>query len=155
MNIKLEKAVLEDAEKLLEIQKECFTPHLEKYQDFNTNPALVTLERIQWRIKNENFYKIISDKLWVGSINIQKLEGEGNYKLHVINILPDYQNKGIGQVAIQLAESLFLNAKTWFLETIADMPNNRYVYEKAGYTFTGKTEKINDKLTIVFYKKSD
>jgi len=33
------------------------------------------------------------------------------------------------------------------------MPYNRHVYEKAGYIFTGKTEKINDKLTLVYYQK--
>ena len=153
MNVILVKADIEDSEKLLEIQKICFAPHLERYQDFDTNPALASLEKVKWRIQNENFYKILYGDIWVGSINIIKLDEVGNYKLHIINILPEYQRKGIGQTAIKKAEDIFSDAKTWFLETIEDMPDNRHVYEKVGYKFTGKTEIINDKLTLVFYEK--
>jgi len=153
MNVKLIRANLEDSEKVLEIQKICFAPHLERYQDFDTNPAMASLERVQWRVLNENFYKIFFDDIWVGSINIIKLDETGNYKLHIINILPEYQGKGIGQTAIKKAEDIFSDAKTWFLETIEDMPDNRHVYEKVGYKFTGNTAKINDKLTLVFYEK--
>jgi len=153
MNVILVKADIEDSEKLLEIQKICFAPHLERYQDFDTNPALASLEKVKWRIQNENFYKILYGDIWVGSINIIKLDEVGNYKLHIINILPEYQGKGIGQIAIKKAEDIFSDAKTWVLETIEDMPDNRHVYEKVGYKFTGKAERINEKLTIVFYEK--
>ncbi|MEE3499688.1 MAG: N-acetyltransferase, partial [Ruminococcus bromii] len=30
---------------------------------------------------------------------------------------------------------------------------NCYLYEKLGYLQTGKTEQINDRMTIVFYEK--
>lgn len=153
MNVELIKADLTDTERLLEIQKICFTPHLERYQDFETSPAMASLDKIKWQIQYENFYKIYMSDLWVGSINIRKLDEMGNYKLHIINILPEYQGKGIGPSAIKLAEGLFPDAKTWVLETLEDMPNNRHVYEKAGYKFTGKTDKINDKLILVFYEK--
>ena len=153
MNVKLIRADLADSEKLLEIQKICFAPHLERYQDFDTNPAMASIEKVQWRIQNENFNKIYYYDIWVGSINIIKLDEIGAYKLHTINILPEYQGKGIGQTAIKMAEDIFSDAESWMLETLEDMPDNRHVYEKLGYRFTGKTEKINDKLTIVFYKK--
>ena len=152
MKVFLVKAVSEDAERLLEIQKICFTPHLERYQDYETSPATVPIERIRWLIQNENFYKVLLNGIWIGSTNIRKLDGNGNYKLHIINILPEYQGKGIGQSVIKLAENLFPDAKTWCLETLEDMPYNRRVYEKVGYIFTGKTES-NDKLSLVFYKK--
>lgn len=154
MNVKLIKADLTDAERLLEIQKICFAPHLERYGDFETSPVMVSLEKIQWQIQNENFYKICMDGLWVGSINIRKLDDMGSYKLQIINILPEYQGKGIGQSAIKSAEALFTDAETWVLETLEDMPDNRHVYEKSGYKFTSQTEKINDKLTLVFYEKN-
>jgi len=60
---------------------------------------------------------------------------------------------GIGQAAILLAEKKYMDAKKWFLETIEDMPGNRHVYEKCGYVFNQKTEKVNDKLTLVYYEK--
>lgn len=153
MKVNLLRAGLNDAERLSEIQKTCFSPHLERYQDFETSHAMVSLDTIKWQIENENFYKIMLDDVWVGSINIRKLDEIGSYKLHIINVLPEYQGRGIRQEAIRLAEGLFPDAKSWCLETLEDMPNNRHLYEKAGYKFTGKTEKINDKLTLVYYQK--
>ena len=153
MNVHLVKAELSDSEEVLKIQKICFAPHLERYQDFETSPVMTSHEEVQRWIQNENFYKIYLDNLWVGSINVRKLDELGNYKLHIINVLPEFQNKGIGQKAIKLAEGLFPDATSWVLDTLEDMPDNRHVYEKMGYSFTGKTEKVNDKLTIVFYQK--
>jgi len=154
MDVLLKRADLAESEEILEMQKICFAPHLERYQDFETSPVMTSHEEIQRWIQNENFYKIYLDDLWVGSINIRKLDESGNYKLHIINILPAFQNRGIGQKAIKLAENLFPDAKSWVLDTLEDMPDNRHVYEKMGYSFTGKSEKINDKLTIVFYEKT-
>jgi RimJ/RimL family protein N-acetyltransferase len=153
LNLKLIKADKKDSDKILAMQKICFAPHLERYQDFETNPSMATTEMIDEWIQNDNFFKICLEGLWIGSINIRKLEGADNYKLHIINILPEYQNRGIGQAAIRLAEQVFPNAKSWCLETLEDMPNNRHVYEKMGYKFTGSAERINDNLTIVFYEK--
>ena len=41
----------------------------------------------------------------------------------------------------------------WELDTILQEKGNCYLYEKMGYKQTGKTEVINEKLTLVFYKK--
>ncbi|MCL2050923.1 MAG: GNAT family N-acetyltransferase [Lachnospiraceae bacterium] len=152
MNVELIKADLTDSIKILEMQKICFAPHLERYHDYDTSPANSCLERIRWQVENENFFKIYSDDIWVGSINIKKQDME-TYKLYIINILPEYQGKKIGQTAIKLAEAIFTDAKKWMVETIEDMYRERRLYEKLGYKFTGKREKINDKLTVVFYEK--
>jgi len=153
MTVTLAKAELSDAEKLLEMQKICFAPHLERYQDFETSPALTTIEQMRHLVEFENYFKILLDGECVGAINIREREKTGEYLLHVINILPEYQNRGIGQRAIALAEAGFPDAKNWRLETLEDMPNNRHVYEKMGYSFTGEAVKVNDKLTLVYYEK--
>lgn len=41
----------------------------------------------------------------------------------------------------------------WKLDTILQEKGNCYLYEKLDYHKTGKTEIINDKMTIVFYEK--
>lgn len=41
----------------------------------------------------------------------------------------------------------------WELDTILEEEANCYLYEKMGYYKTGKVEKVNDKLTLVYYKK--
>lgn len=50
MNIRLEKSSNEDAQNIFEIQVKAFMPLLEKYKDYNTNPANETIERVITRI---------------------------------------------------------------------------------------------------------
>ena len=154
MDVNLQKANISDASMLLEMQKTCFAEHLKRYEDFETSPAMATVERIIYMTENDYLYKIFYENACVGAVNIRKLETPESYKLHMIYILPEHQNKGIGQKSIKQAENLFPNARFWFLETLEDMPLNRHVYENMGYHFNGQTEKINDKLTIVFYEKA-
>ena len=59
---------------------------------------------------------------------------------------------GIAQKAIQEVEEIHGN-DNWKLETILQEEKNCHLYEKMGYKKTGKTEKINEKLTLVFYEK--
>ena len=54
--------------------------------------------------------------------------------------------------AIRLAEEIH-GAANWELDTILQEKGNCYLYEKMGYRQTGKTEVVNDKMTLVFYKK--
>ncbi len=73
-------------------------------------------------------------------------------RISPIFIRPEYRNKGYAQKAIQLAEEIH-GSSDWELDTILQEKGNCYLYEKMGYHQTGKTEMINDKLTLVFYKK--
>ncbi|MBP5280061.1 MAG: hypothetical protein J6Z03_06220 [Erysipelotrichaceae bacterium] len=41
----------------------------------------------------------------------------------------------------------------WCLDTILQEKGNCYLYEKLGYNQTGKVDKINDKMDIVYYEK--
>jgi len=44
-------------------------------------------------------------------------------------------------------------SENWELDTILEEAGNCYLYEKMGYRKTDKVEKINEKMTLVFYKK--
>lgn len=48
---------------------------------------------------------------------------------------------------------MYSDAKIWELDTILQEKGNCYLYEKIGYTQTGKMKPINDKMTIVSYEK--
>lgn len=52
-----------------------------------------------------------------------------------------------------MIEQIYCDAKAWELHTILQEKGNCYLYEKIGYTKTVETKVINDKLTLVFYKK--
>ena len=67
-------------------------------------------------------------------------------------VLPAYWNHGIARQAIRLSEEIH-GDKGWSLDTILQEPGNCHLYEKMGYRQTGDTRMINDKLTLVFYRK--
>ena len=99
------------------------------------------------------YYYIEVDNKNVGAIRVIDTFEEGKAKrISPIFIMQEYRNKGFAQNAIQLVEEIH-GCSNWELDTILQEKGNCYLYEKMGYYQTGKTEKINDNLTLVFYKK--
>lgn len=154
MNIKLIRATIEDSKELWQMQLESFQSLLDKYQDYDTNPASEPIDKIIYRLKQEEtyYYFICMDDAKVGAIRVIDFKSDGNKRISPIFILPQYQNKGIAQIAMQLCEQLH-GSENWKLDTILQEEGNCYLYEKMGYHRTGKTVAINDKLTLVFYEK--
>ena len=154
MNIKLIRATIEDSKELWQMQVESFQSLLDKYQDYDTNPASEPIDKIIYRLKQEEtyYYFICMDDAKVGAIRVIDFKSAGNKRISPIFILPQYQNKGIAQIAMQLCEQLH-GSENWELDTILQEEGNCYLYEKMGYHRTGKTVAINDKLTLVFYEK--
>ena len=73
-------------------------------------------------------------------------------KISPLFVLPQYRNKGIAQKAISEVEKIY-GEKDWELKTISAEKINRHLYERMGYHLDGNTMIINDKLTLVFYRK--
>ena len=89
-----------------------------------------------------------------GAIRIvDKKEDGKNKRISPLFVLPEFQGRGIAQEAIRLCEEIH-GSKNWELDTILQEPKNCYLYEKMGYRQTGKTEVINERLTLVFYEKN-
>jgi GNAT superfamily N-acetyltransferase len=149
------KADLKDAETIHRMQIKSFTPLLEKYQDFEISPANEPLEKVVWRINQPttDYYIIKSNEIAAGGIRIVKKDNK-HYRVSPIFILPEYQGKGIAQKVFQIIEQKYNDAIVWELDTILQEQGNCYLYEKIGYKQTGKTEIINDRLTIVYYEKA-
>ncbi|OIK12655.1 GNAT family N-acetyltransferase [Bacillus sp. MUM 13] len=154
MEIRLEKAAETDAKSIFEIQVKAFNPLLDEYRDYETNPANETIEKVLARINNPDggFYKILSDDVLVGAICLV-CEEETQFWISPMFILPEYQGKGIAQKAIRLIEELFPQAETWELKTILQEKRNCYLYEKMGYRREDWKHSLNEKATLVHYKK--
>ncbi|WP_019414041.1 GNAT family N-acetyltransferase [Paenisporosarcina sp. TG20] len=154
MDVKLEKAIESDAITIFDLQVSEFVPLLNKYKDYNTNPANETIDKIVNRINNPSggFYKIIADNILVGAICIYWQE-ESRFWISPMFILHNYQGQGIAQKAINLIENMFSNAKSWELATILEEERTCYLYEKMGFTKTGVEKTLNDSTTLVYYKK--
>jgi len=155
MEVKLLRADVDDANELHAMQTKSFRELLEKYQDFATSPANESVEKVEARLKQEftYFYFICVGTQKAGAIRVvDKKETEKNKRIFPIFILPEFQGQGIAQEAIQLCEEMH-GKENWELDTILQEPKNCYLYEKMGYRQTGRTEVINERLTLVFYEK--
>ena len=155
MKITLQIAKEKDAETIHNLQIAAFQPLLDKYRDYGTSPATEPLEKTVRRLRNPagHYFMILADDELAGAINIFRREIKGSLWISPIFINPDYQGKGIAQRAMLLAEQEFLNDRTWELSTLAEETGNCYLYEKLGYKRTDRTEKINERTTLVYYKK--
>jgi RimJ/RimL family protein N-acetyltransferase len=153
MAITLAQATLSDAARLYEMQLAAFKPLLDKYQDFDTNPAAEKLERTVARLgeSDSHYYFIRLGGADIGAIRVKDF-GE----LCVLNrifILPEHQGMGYAQEAISLAEDLHCGAKSWVLDTIKQEARLCHLYEKMGYSLTGEEKRVNDRMTLVTYRK--
>ena len=155
MSIELVKAEFKDLNTILRMQKEAFAELYEKYQDTETSPVTENYENILLRFNQleTTYYFITANNTKVGVIRIvDHKDGVTRKRISPIIIMPGYRNKGYAQQAIKEAERIH-GEQHWKLDTILQEKGNCYLYEKLGYRQTGKTEQINDKMTIVYYVK--
>lgn len=155
MNIQLVRATLEDAETIWRMQIESFAELLRIYQDFDTNPGNESLERVARRLAQEStyYYFIQCDGQNVGAIRVvDQQDGSSRKRIAPLFVLPAHRNQGVAQRAMTLAEEIH-GAAHWMLDTVLQEKGNCHLYEKMGYRQTGKTEVINERMTLVFYEK--
>ena len=151
----LRRAGVEHAELIWKMQVEAFSKLYEKYQDTEISPATEPIEKVIMRLRQSftYYYLIECDNEVVGAIRIVDKKEDGKAKrISPIFIMEQYRNRGLAQKAMEEAERIH-GSHNWELDTILEEKGNCYLYEKMGYCKTGKVEKINDKMTIVFYRK--
>ncbi|WLR54430.1 bifunctional NUDIX hydrolase family protein/GNAT family N-acetyltransferase [Mesobacillus subterraneus] len=151
-SITLKKASVDDAEELLALQKEVFMPLYKKYKDHETSPVTQSMERFTARFDRGDYFKILFEAELAGSVFVYE-KSPGLMRLHIINILEKYHNKGIAQVVMKRLELLYPEAEAWELDTIQSEERNCYVYEKMGYKQTGEAKVINKDMRIIRYSK--
>lgn len=151
--VTLRRAAEGDCPKIHEIQVKAFSALLEKYQDFETNPAAERVERIFQRFTQPytHYYFILLEGRPIGALRVCDF-GE-SCRLSPICILPEYQGHGYAQQAILTAEALYPNAREWTLDTILQEERLCYLYEKLGYRKTGEYHRIKDGMDLVLYAK--
>ncbi|OIK08472.1 GNAT family N-acetyltransferase [Bacillus sp. MUM 13] len=151
MDLQLRRTNIEEAGVLLNIQKEAFRDDLLRYGNFSSSPATETWRMLAHRIRFSNHYTIFADGWIAGGVDIMKIT-EHHYRLFRIFLGTAFQNKGLGEKVMMLAEGKFPDAVMWSLNTPQDNFRNRYFYEKLGYRVVGAS-KINDSLSLLEYEK--
>ena len=152
--MKLIEAKIEDAERMWQMQVSAFTDLYEKYQDTETSPATEKLEKVIARFNQPftHYYFLEEDGEYVGGIRIVDSGNDNPKRISPIFIMKEHRNKGYASKAISLAEEIY-GSNNWELDTILQEEGNCHLYEKMGYKRTDRQTVINDKMTLVFYKK--
>ena len=153
--MQLSRICANEAEELWKMQIDAFQDLYEKYQDTDTSPATEKIDKIIFRLEQwfTYYYFIEADGIKVGAIRVIDVKKPDKPKrISPVFILKQYRNKGYAQTAIKLVEEIH-GSKNWELDTILQEKGNCHLYEEMGYRQTGKTEQINDRLTLVFYRK--
>ncbi|SHH76520.1 bifunctional NUDIX hydrolase family protein/GNAT family N-acetyltransferase [Clostridium grantii] len=153
-DVKLKKATPDEVDDLLAIQKKVFMPLYKKYEDHETTPVNQTLEEFMKRFDIGDYYKIFFKDNLVGGVFVYE-KNPGVMRLHIINIIEEYQNKGIAQEVMIRLELMYPQAESWELDTILSENRNCYLYEKMGYVKYEEPKIINDRMSLVSYRKFD
>lgn len=152
--IKLVRASVSDAETIWEMQRAAFAELLEKYEDYETSPANEPLDKTVNRLNSPEsyFYFIRVGSENVGAIRVVDKKNGDDKRISPIFIMPEYRGNGYAQAAIKAVEAIH-GASGWELDTILQEAGNCRLYEKTGYRKTDRFHRVNEKMTLIFYKK--
>ena len=155
MSIKLKQVTRDDIEDVWKMQVEAFSELLEKYQDYDISPGAEAFDKVLERFEQPwtKYYFIRAENSRVGVIRVIDKNDGSRRRISPIWIMKEYRNRGYAQQAIEETERIY-GPNNWSLDTILQEKGNLYLYEKMGYHQTGKVEKINDRMDIVFYEKN-
>jgi len=148
MEIKFERATIDDVEALINVRNQCFYADYIRYGEcpgYNISKVSMTNS-----ILNRIAYKINCNNQIIGNISVRD-NHDNSYYLGCLCVIPDYENKGIGQEAIKFIENEFPNATVWTLKTPVDKNINHYFYKKAGYTIV--KEYMDGSVKLVLFEK--
>lgn len=148
----IEKAIIDDAEEVLSLQKLAYRSEAEIYDDFTIPPLTQTLEEIKKDFENQIFLKALIDGKMIGSVRAFIKEGVCYVGRLIVH--PDFQNRGMGTQLMNRIEEIFKEAKRFEIFTGHKSERNLYLYQKLGYQ-PFKSVKANENLTIVFLEKNN
>ena len=154
MSIELKPITREDIATVWKMQVEAFQVLLDKYQDYDTSPGAEPVDKVLARFEQPwtTYFFIMANGEKAGVIRVVDKKDGSRKRISPIWIMPEFRNRGYAQQAILAAEKIY-GSGHWCLDTILQEKGNLHLYEKLGYHRTGRVDKINDKMDIVYYEK--
>lgn len=154
MSVTLRQVKREDVGTVWKMQVEAFSELLTKYQDYDMSPAAEPVEKVMARFEQPwtTYFFIEAEGTNVGAVRVVDKKDGSRKRISPLWIMKEYRGRGYAQEAIKAVEAIY-GQDNWCLDTILQEEGNLHLYEKMGYIRTGKTEKINDRMDIVFFEK--
>jgi len=142
MKLILQRAVEEDAQSIIDARDQSF---YDDYVRFGECPGYhITPEAMRDTIRKADVYRILVDGKMAGDVSVHQLSEDGSRWIGCLEIIPEYQNGGIGSEMLRAVFDRYPETKIWELETPVQNKRNCYFYEKAG--FRGIKETVHSEL---------
>ena len=155
--IKIEKALIEDAKILLEVQKNAFKKYALKYGDFDSNPYNMSLHRMEFNIKYRfgQYYKVIDEETGeiIGGIFGFELDQKEIMKIAQFYLLDKYQSLGYGSMVLKYFIDNNNQVEKWFVDTILQEEYNVEFYKHAGFEIIDEEEEHEGLTFVTLLKK--
>ena len=147
----IEKALFEDLEEILALQKLAYRSEALIYNDFGIPPLTQTLESIRDDFRNQVILKAVEGGRIIGSA--RAYEKDGTCYIGRVIVHPECQNMGIGKKLMLAVEEIFPQCHKFSLFTGKNSAKNLYFYGSLGYKQV-REEHIHDSLTFVYLEKT-
>lgn len=147
----IERATVDDAPEILDLQRLAYRSEAELYNDFTIPPLTQTLEELTGNFARNTVLKAVEEGCIIGSVNGRLSKGVclvGRLMVH-----PKAQGKGIGTALMAAMEREFPDATAFRLFTGERSEGNIRLYERLGYRIYERKD-VPDSFGIVFMEKS-
>jgi GNAT superfamily N-acetyltransferase len=144
------RAKVEDAPELLKVKINSFREEAKMYG--SGPPGYDSLEELIKGIENGFVFKFVKDEKIIGGMGIYD-KGDLHYRIGSIYIDLDYQNHGIGSLAMNFIGKEFAYVRKWTLETPYQSYRNHHFYEKFGFKKIGETEPDQNGFYLFLYER--
>lgn len=155
--IKIEKALIEDAKNLLDVQKKAFKKYAIKYGEFDSNPYNMSLHRMEFNIKYRfgQYYKVIetTKNEIIGGIFGFELDQKEIMKIAQFYLLDDYQSLGYGSSVLKYFIESNPQVEKWYVDTILQEEYNVEFYKHAGFEIIDEEEEHEGLTFVTLLKK--
>jgi catechol 2,3-dioxygenase-like lactoylglutathione lyase family enzyme/GNAT superfamily N-acetyltransferase len=148
-NYKISDANYEDLAPILYLQKCCYLPEAEIYNDYSIPPLTQKIEDIKSDFEKQTILKLEYSNKIIGSV--RGFLRDGTCYIGKLIVDKDYQNMGFGKQLLEAFEGKFKNAGRFELFTGVKSSKNLFLYNKLGYK-EFKEEKLNE-ITIKYLEK--
>lgn len=144
------RAIVEDAEDILKLQKAAYVSEAKLNDDYSIPPLTQTLRDIKRQFDTHTFLKVVEDGKIIGSV--RAYEGNGTCYIGFLIVSEEYQNRGIGTKLMNEIEKVFSHLNRFELFTGSKSTRNLYIYNKLGYKIY-KEHQLNEKTTLCYLEK--
>jgi ribosomal protein S18 acetylase RimI-like enzyme len=143
-------AALADAPMILALQHLAYQSEAALNDDYTIPPLTQTLAELEADFQRQSYLKATLDGTIVGAA--RGYEQDGTCFIGRLIVHPACQNRGSGTQLLRAIEAHFSTVQRYELFTSERSTRNLYLYQKLGY-HTFRTERLTDKVTIVYLEK--